>query len=583
MFLSKSFNKVQLRWSVLEKEGYAIHYALHKWDHLLRDVPFVLETDHHKLTRIYSSGSAKVLRWHLHLQSYNCEIRHIKGEQNFVADKLSRLCPVSDDNEYIGAFEEFLVTDSTADQPPTGISTEVLAAPLHEIDSLTDEVHNEIALVHNEIVGHHGVERTLRKLFRKDKQWKYMREHVKFFIRNCPYCQKISQIKVQISTAPFVASSREPMSRISFDSIGVLTEDVDWKYDHVMVVIDNFTRWVELYPTRGATAAEAARVLIDHTGRYGVASEWLSDLGSQFKNEVIAVLTDTFGTAHKFTLASSKEENAIVERANKEVMRHLRALLFVAGNFQHWSKYIPFVARIMNSSVHEATGVTPAQLLMPGVNLDRQLIDISTESTGTEPMPLPTWVEEMHDIQLKLIHAAQVRIGQHEADHCDENDLPPVTVFQPNSYVLLQYPEGAFGPRPPNKFNTQLRGPFKVLGSVGAHYDILNLVTNKVERVHVSRLRPFKRTRQSTDPIEVAQKDYQEFIVESVLAHAGDPKLKSQMDFLVKWQGYGNDENLWLPWKELRNNPKLHEYLFSVGMMKIIPKEFRDQYEERAR
>ena len=169
-----------------------------------------------------------MLRWHLHLQSYNCEVRYIKGEQNFVADKLSRLCPVSDDTEYIGAFDEFLAVEAVnADQPTTDTTYAALAAPLHEIDSLTDEVHSDIAQVHNEIVGHHGVERTLRKLFRKDKQWKYMREHVKFFIRNCPYCQKISRLKVQINTAPFVASSREPMSRISFDTIGILTEDVD--------------------------------------------------------------------------------------------------------------------------------------------------------------------------------------------------------------------------------------------------------------------------------------------------------------------------------------------------------------------
>jgi len=61
MFISKSFNKVQLRWSVPEKEGYAIHLALNKMEHLLRDTPFILETDHQNLTRIYSSGSPKVL------------------------------------------------------------------------------------------------------------------------------------------------------------------------------------------------------------------------------------------------------------------------------------------------------------------------------------------------------------------------------------------------------------------------------------------------------------------------------------------------------------------------------------------
>ncbi len=61
-FLSKSFAKEQLRWNVPEKECHAIVYALNKLDYLLRDVHFILHTDHVNLTRCYSSGSPKVLR-----------------------------------------------------------------------------------------------------------------------------------------------------------------------------------------------------------------------------------------------------------------------------------------------------------------------------------------------------------------------------------------------------------------------------------------------------------------------------------------------------------------------------------------
>jgi hypothetical protein len=38
------------------------------------------------------------------------------------------------------------------------------------------------------------------------------------------------------------------------------------------------------------------------------------------------------GTEHCLTLAYSKEENALVERANKEVNRHLRAFMFDANS-----------------------------------------------------------------------------------------------------------------------------------------------------------------------------------------------------------------------------------------------------------
>ncbi len=48
-----------------------------------------------------------------------------------------------------------------------------------------------------------------------------------------------------------------------------------WKFTYNLVV-DNFTRWVE--PT---TARETARALLNHAGRYGHATEWLSDRGTQ--------------------------------------------------------------------------------------------------------------------------------------------------------------------------------------------------------------------------------------------------------------------------------------------------------------
>jgi len=47
------------------------------------------------------------------------------------------------------------------------------------------------------------------------------------------------------------------------------------------------------------------------------------------------------------------------------------------------------------------------------------------------------------------------------------------------------------------------------------------------------------------------------------------------LEFKVRWLGYPPEEDLWLPWKELRNNPKLHKYLADNGLDKLIPKEHR--------
>ncbi len=49
-FISKALHKAQLNWYTFEKEAYAIFDTIIKFDFLLRDVRFVVETDHKNLT-----------------------------------------------------------------------------------------------------------------------------------------------------------------------------------------------------------------------------------------------------------------------------------------------------------------------------------------------------------------------------------------------------------------------------------------------------------------------------------------------------------------------------------------------------
>ena len=74
-------------------------------------------------------------------------------------------------------------------------------------------------------MGHHGLERTLKKLHNTQQQWDYMRQHIKMFIKQCPYCQKASVIKPQILTHPYTTASYKPMEKINIDTIGPFDPD----------------------------------------------------------------------------------------------------------------------------------------------------------------------------------------------------------------------------------------------------------------------------------------------------------------------------------------------------------------------
>ena len=94
-FMSKSFHDAELGWSTFEQEGYAIHEALKKFHYLLRDIPFIIKTDHRNLLFLNQDASPKVLRWKWDVQQYNFKVEHIPGKENVIADLMSRLCLIA--------------------------------------------------------------------------------------------------------------------------------------------------------------------------------------------------------------------------------------------------------------------------------------------------------------------------------------------------------------------------------------------------------------------------------------------------------------------------------------------------------
>ena len=92
-FDSKTFKGAELNYPVHEKEMLAIIRALKKWRTDLIGVPFVIYTDHKTLENFDTQRdlSRRQARWMEFLSQYDGKIVYVKGEENTVADALSRL------------------------------------------------------------------------------------------------------------------------------------------------------------------------------------------------------------------------------------------------------------------------------------------------------------------------------------------------------------------------------------------------------------------------------------------------------------------------------------------------------------
>ena len=546
VFFSRALHGAELNWATIEKEAFAIFLTLSKFSHLLRDNKFLLRTDHRNLTYINAGSSQKVKRWGIALQEFDFNIEHVPGKNNFVADAFSRLV--------------------VNNQPMKAVTSTISLLPEAFPNRIPNESYAKLSRFHNSEVGHFGQEKTLRLLVSAGLTWNRMRRDIRQFIAQCPFCQKVRDTHLAIKTRPYTTASYTPMEVLNIDTIGPLATDEDGN-SHILVIIDCFTRWVELYAMPDTPAHAAADALFQHVGRYGAPATLRSDRGSQFVNGVIEEFTKLFVTHHETTLAYSKEENAIVERANKEVMRHLRAIVYNQRVQAHWGKHqLPMVMRILNSEEKTNTDLSPAEILLGNaVSLGRHILHAPRAAEGSSG-PLSSYMENLLKQQATLIEVAQATQLKHDLHHMSAYD-PAFTEFPINSYVLMEPPEGR---RP--KLQTRKKGPFQIVNVIGSKYVLQDLLSGKNFETHISNLSPFNYDESRTDPVDVAMHDNQEFLIEDILAHRGDKTRRSTMEFLVKWEGFKDSYNSWEPYANLRDTAKLTEYLSSHTLKSLIPK-----------
>jgi hypothetical protein len=584
-FLSKSFSDVQTRWSTIEKECYAIFYAMTSLEHLVRDRHFTLRTDHRNLLFINSLPSAKVTRWKLAIQEYDFQIEHIPGKHNMVADQMSRLCAGHKDEvrlkakdvafclSVICACDVRRCTDTTAS--PTEKTATPKAVPNYP--KIPEQQYKILCACHNEAVGHLGVKQTLQRVVEKigkiaAKAWPGLKQDTQNFVASCAYCQKASQVRPLTRTEPYVLSSSAPMRDLAIDTIGPFPPDKDGNI-YICSIIDCFSRYVQLYPTSDCTAEAAAESILKHFALFGVPDNITSDNGTQFINKLIKELSMLSEMDWKNTTPYSHEENGISERSHKETLRHLRAVVYKRTLHRDWGMCVPIVQRIMNSTPHGSTGFAPSSLITPAIDLNSGIL-FPVNSSSTLSRDSTEYIKELYKRHTEIVALVQKTLRDTTEKVLGKRKSPDTpTVFLNGSYVLCSFPDGE---RPQTKLNLPWQGPFQVVSHQRSEYVLRDIVENKeTKRVHVSRLKTFIFDPNRVVPLDVARRDNQELVIESILAHegvrsTGYSKTKD-MKFLVHWLG---SEDSWEPWRLVRRVPALHRYLERVGLARLIPKEF---------
>ena len=130
---------------------------------------------------------------------------------------------------------------------------------------------------------------------------------------------------------------------------------------HCVVVIDAFSRFIQVFPVKSADATHTIGVTSTFISSFGIPQKPVYDRGTSFMSRDFSTFLLEFGITHAPRTKWSPWTNGKVEIQNKHLSRYFRCYLSEAGN--NWAKLACQFALAHNSSVNSGTGTTPYEVV----------------------------------------------------------------------------------------------------------------------------------------------------------------------------------------------------------------------------
>lgn len=127
------------------------------------------------------------------------------------------------------------------------------------------------------------------------------------------------------------------------------------------LIIDAFSKWIELFPTKHPDALTVAKALYkDIIPRYGIPERVYSDNGSHFVNQIVAKIGTMFHIDLKNYCAYHPSSAGLVERMNGTIKNRLKKC--IEETKRPWTQCLDLVKLYIN--ITSTSGLTPYETLL---------------------------------------------------------------------------------------------------------------------------------------------------------------------------------------------------------------------------
>lgn len=258
---------------------------------------------------------------------------------------------------------------------------------------------NVLRLAHDNITsGHFGRDKTHLRV-RDCAYWYGMREDVAQYVRSCARCNvsKKTSRKPKQSLHSFHAGY--PMERVHIDILGPLqTSRSGNKY--LLVMVDQFTKWIEIEALPDQSAESVARAAVDRFfTSLGYPLFIHTDQGRNFDSQFFKTLCDMLDITKSRTTPYRPCSNGQVERYNRTILQIIRC--YLDKELDCWDEFVQHIASAIRATVNRHTGYTPNRLML-GREANVPLRMMLPESNQTSP-EAPEYLQRLEKT-LSLAH-----------------------------------------------------------------------------------------------------------------------------------------------------------------------------------